>query len=180
MCCALSAQQDRRHGLWSIQGGALVKVVAVAPTDPARLPRRGLRGRAVRAMLKPLCWPASGRRRHRTLNRYTPGSGVPKPPARTAAKPPPLPPAKGGRCRTFASAAPIATTAPTDTPPTGTAPASTGPKRQRRKHGSVRHRDRRVAVCEDESAPEPGALPLVRSDRALPVSQAALASTTLS
>jgi hypothetical protein len=118
--------------------GRIVKIVAVAPTDPGAFapPASIPPGRAVPDSNAPTSRSAalpSGIDDDTDFEPLHPGAPgiLPKPPARTAAKPPPLPRARPKEAAVAApsgSAAPIAAAAPTDTPATATpAPASTGP-----------------------------------------------------
>jgi hypothetical protein len=117
--------------------GRIVKVVAVAPTDPGAFapPASVPPGRAVPDSNTPTSRSAalpSGSDDDADFEPLHPGAPgiLPKPPARTAAKPPPLPrprPKQAAVAAPSASAAPIAA-APTATPATtSAAPASTGP-----------------------------------------------------
>ena len=115
--------------------GRIVKVVAVAPTDPGAFapPASIPPGRAVPDSNGPTsrsATPPSGSDDDTDFEPLHPGApgSLPKPPARTAAKPPPPPlprsrPKEAAVAAPSASAAPIAAAAPAATP----APASTGP-----------------------------------------------------
>ena len=120
--------------------GRIVKVVAVAPTDPGAFapPASIPPGRAVPDSNAPTSRSAalpSGIDDDTDFEPLHPGAPgiLPKPPARTAAKPPPPPlprsrPKEAAVAAPSASAAPIAAAAPAATPATATpAPASTGP-----------------------------------------------------
>ena len=120
--------------------GRIVKVVAVAPTDPGAFapPASIPPGRAVPDSNGPTSRSAalpSGSDDDTDFEPLHPGAPgiLPKPPARTAAKPPPPPlprsrPKEAAVAAPSASAAPIAAAAPAATPATATpAPASTGP-----------------------------------------------------
>ena len=120
--------------------GRIVKVVAVAPTDPGAFapPASIPPGRAVPDSNAPTSRSAalpSGSDDDTDFEPLHPGAPaiLPKPPARTAAKPPPPPlprsrPKEAAVAAPSASAAPIAAAAPAATPATATpAPASTGP-----------------------------------------------------
>jgi hypothetical protein len=120
--------------------GRIVKVVAVAPTDPGAFapPASIPPGRAVPDSNGPTSRGAalpSGIDDDTDFEPLHPGApGIPpKPPARTAAKPPPPPlprsrPKEAAVAAPSASAAPIAAATPAATPATATAaPASTGP-----------------------------------------------------
>lgn len=117
--------------------GRIVKIVAVAPTDPGAFapPASIPPGRAVPDSNAPTSRSAAlpsgiDDDDFEPLHPGAPGI-LSRPPARTAAKPPPLPRARPKEAAVAApsgSAAPIAAAAPTDTPATATpAPASTGP-----------------------------------------------------
>ena len=120
--------------------GRIVKVVAVAPTDPGAFapPASIPPGRAVPDSNGPASRSAalpSGIDDDTDFEPLHPGAPaiLPKPPARTAAKPPPPPlprsrPKEAAVAAPSASAAPIAAAAPAATPATATpVPASTGP-----------------------------------------------------
>jgi hypothetical protein len=118
--------------------GRIVKVVAVAPTDPGAFapPASIPPGRAVPDSNGPASRSAalpSGIDDDTDFEPLHPGAPgiLPRPPARTAAKPPPLPrarPKEAAVAAPSASAAPIAAAAPAATPATATpASASTGP-----------------------------------------------------
>jgi hypothetical protein len=117
--------------------GRIVKIVAVAPTDPGAFapPASIPPGRAVPDSNAPTTRSAalpSGIDDDTDFEPLHPGApGILPTPARTAAKPPPLPRARPKEAAVAApsgSDAPIAAAGPTDTPAITTpAPASTGP-----------------------------------------------------
>jgi eukaryotic-like serine/threonine-protein kinase len=119
--------------------GRIVKVVAVAPTDPGAFapPASIPPGRAVPDSNGPTSRSAAlpsgidDDTDFEPLHPGAPGILPKKPPARTAAKPPPLPrsrPKEAAVTAPSASAAPITAAAPAATPATATpAPTSTGP-----------------------------------------------------
>jgi len=116
--------------------GRIVKVVAVAPTDPGAFapPASIPPGRAVPPTSRSAALPSGSDddMDFEPLHPGAPAPGIlPKPPARTAAKPPPLPrsrPKEAAVAAPSASAAPIIAASPAAAPATATpAPASTGP-----------------------------------------------------